>query len=268
VDRFRLEGSNAVAETLMIPLHARALEQQQPEPMVRDPLAAQLAELLDYDWRQIKLNRYDLATMLVRLREFDRFAREFLEDHPTATVVHIGCGLDSRFQRVDNGQVRWFDLDLPEVIELRQQVLPAVGREHYLGCSVFDYQWMAEVDSPSAGPFLFLAEAVLPYLDQQQVHDLFVELQRRFPGSELVTDAVTPLSARLDNLHLIYTGSAARMRWAVRDPREVEAWSPGIRLLESFYYFDRLEPRLGPLNWWRHVPAVRRGSGIFHYRMG
>ncbi len=116
VATFRLEGTNAVSETLMIPLHARALEQRQPEPLVRDPLAADLVERIDDDWRRIKVNRHDLTASVVRVREFDRMAREFLADHPRATVVHIGCGLDTRFQRVDNGQVRWFDLDLPDVI--------------------------------------------------------------------------------------------------------------------------------------------------------
>lgn len=265
--KFRLEGADAVSETLMIPLHARALEQRQPQPLVRDPIAAEIVERIDYPWHRIRVNRHDLAAMMVRLREFDRMARAFLAEHPAATVVHIGCGLDARFQRVDNGLVRWFDLDLPDVIALRKQVLPESRRDRYVACSVFDAAWMDVVDAAGAGPFLFLAEAVLTYFDESQVKNLVVALQRRFPGAELVTDGATPLTVRLDNWHLAFTRSAARIRWGLKDPRDVEAWSRGIRLLESFYYFDQPEPRLGLLRWWRHVPAIARGSGIHHYRL-
>jgi O-methyltransferase involved in polyketide biosynthesis len=267
VATFRLEGSNAVSETLMIPLWARALEQQQPEPLVRDPLAAEIVGRIDYDWHRIKVNRHDLAASVVRVREFDRCTRKFLANYPTATVVHIGCGLDTRFQRVDNGQVRWFDLDLPDVIAPRKQLLPESERNRYLSGSVFEPSWMDVVDAPGAGPFLFLSEAVLTYFEESQVKGLIVALQRRFTGAELVTDGVTPLTVTLDNLHLAYTGSAARIRWGLKDPHDVEGWSPGIRLLESFYLFERPEPRLGLLNWWRHVPAISRGSGVHRYRL-
>jgi len=264
----KLEGSNAVSETLLIPLYGRAMEQRQAEPLVLDPLAAALVERIDYDWGRIKLTGHDLAGTVVRLREFDRFTRNFLDKKPTATVVQIGCGLDTRFQRLDNGQVRWFDLDLPEVIALRKQLLPESERNHYVACSVFDPAWMDVVDAPGAGPYFFLSEAVLVYFEQAQVRDLIVSIQRRFPGAELVTDGTTPLMAWIDNLHLIFTRSAARMHWGLKDPRDVESWSPGIRLLESFHYFDRPEPRMGLPAWFGRIPGLGRGTGIYHYRLG
>ena len=268
MSKIKLEGSNAVSETLLIPLYARAIEQRQSEPLVRDPLAAALMERIDYDWGRIKLSGHDLVASVVRLREFDRFAREFLDKNATATVVHIGCGLDARFQRVDNGKVRWFDLDLPDVIALRKQLLAESERNRFVACSAFEPAWMDLVDAPGAGPFLFVAEAVLVYFDEALVKDLFVSIQRRFPGAELVTDGATPLTVRLDNLHLIFAGSAARIRWGLKDPRDVERWSPGIRLLESFYYFDRLEPRMGFPTWFRHIPGMSKGAGIYRYRLG
>jgi len=270
VARIKLEGSNAVSETLLIPLYARAIEQRQAEPLVRDPLAAALMERIDYDWGRIKLAGHDLVATVVRLREFDRMTRDFLGKNPAATVVHIGCGLDTRFQRVAerNGRVRWFDVDLPDVIALRKQLLPESERNRYVACSVFEPAWMDEVDAPGAGPFLFVAEAVLVYFEEAPVRDLFVALRRRFPGAELVTDGATPLTVWLDNLHLIFTGSAARIRWGLKDPRDVERWSPGIRLLESFYYFDRPEPRMGLPTWFRHIPGMSKGTGIHRYRLG
>ena len=102
----------------------------------------------------------------MRLREFDRRAQDFLARHPEAVVVHIGCGLDARFERVDNGQVEWYDLDLPEVIELRHQLLDETARCRFLGCSVFDRTWLDLVSIHASRAFLFLAEGVFHTLQK------------------------------------------------------------------------------------------------------
>lgn len=140
--KLRLPGLDPVSETLLIPLWARAVEQDEPQPLVHDPMARAMVDRIDYDWRRIRLSRGDLVQMVVRLREFDRFVRAFLTRHRAATVVHVGCGLDARFQRVDNGKVRWYDLDLPEVIALRRELLPETDRDRYLACSALDPGWM------------------------------------------------------------------------------------------------------------------------------
>ena len=121
--KLTLDSSNAVAETLLIALHARVLEAMRPAPLVRDERAPALAALIDYDFSRFALRDHDQTTTILRLREFDCRAIAFLARSPQAVVVHIGCGLDTRFDRVDNGQVAWYDLDLPEVIELRRQLV-------------------------------------------------------------------------------------------------------------------------------------------------
>lgn len=171
-----------------------------------DRVAVAMVEQIDYDWRRIRLSRGDLVQCVVRLREFDRFVRDFLVRHPAATVVHLGCGLDARFQRVDNGQVRWVDLDLPDVIALRRRLLPETDRNRYVAASAFDPGWMDQLAAADEDSVLFVAEAVLPYFEEANVKDLIVALRRRFPGAELVTDMCTPLAVRLDNLHLLVTG--------------------------------------------------------------
>jgi methyltransferase (TIGR00027 family) len=263
-----VEMADPVSQTLLIPLWARAVEQREPEPLVRDPLASMMVERIDYDWRRIRLGRGDLVQCVVRLREFDRFVLDFLQRHPAGTVVHLGCGLDARFQRVDNGQVRWFDLDLPPVIALRKQLLPESDRNRYLADSAFGASWMAEVDHHDGDPVLFVAEALLLYFDEARVKGLILALQRRFPGAELVCDVCTPLAARMDNLHLRFTRSSARIHWALRDPHDVEAWATGIRLVESFSYFDDPEPRMGLPSWFGSIPSLSRAASIQRFELG
>lgn len=111
------------AETLLIPLYLRAIETQRSDALIRDDKAVALVKQMNYDFSRIKLSALDQVACVLRLREFDRYARDFLARYPEAVVVHIGCGLHTRFERVDNGQLEWYDLDLPEVIELRRKLI-------------------------------------------------------------------------------------------------------------------------------------------------
>ena len=121
---------SGVPETLLIPLYNRAMESQRPDAMVKDEKAVELVTKMPLDFsrvRQIPMTELLKVMRIMFTREFDRYARDFLDRHPGAVVVHLGCGLDSRFERVDNGYVEWYDLDLPEVIDLRRKYLGDEG---------------------------------------------------------------------------------------------------------------------------------------------
>ncbi len=122
---------SGVAETLLLPLYLRAVESKRPDALIQDEKAVALIRQLNPDstWiKQMKVDEEDMVGLVLRNRQFDDWAREFLARHPEAVVVHIGCGLDTRFDRLDNGKVEWYDLDLPEVIELRRQADGGRGR--------------------------------------------------------------------------------------------------------------------------------------------
>jgi O-methyltransferase involved in polyketide biosynthesis len=217
------------------------------------------------------MQRHDEVAVLMRMRKVDSLVRDFLNHSHETVVVHIGCGLDTRFQRVaqEDDRVDWFDLDVPPVIELRRKLLSSEdGRNHMLAVSAFEEQWLAELEPYKPRPFLFVAEGVLPYFEEDQVRSLFVRLRERFPGAELVTDAHTPFVIWADNLHLALAGVEARLHWALKNPREVENWADGICLLEEWNYYDDQDPRLKAFNWVRWIPPLAKSSGIYHYRLG
>ncbi len=117
---------NDVAEILLMTLYIRATESQRPDALIKDERAEALVCQLDQESLRKTLALTDHSTrtlMILKSREFDRFARDFLRRRPDAVVVHIGCGLDTRFERVDNGRVEWYGLDLPDVVELRRQLV-------------------------------------------------------------------------------------------------------------------------------------------------
>ena len=227
------ELSSGVAETLLIPLYIRATESQRPDALIRDEKAVALAMQSGLDFSQVRQIRVpELLNVMRNLftREFDRYARDFIGRQPEAVVVHIGCGLDSRFERVAarDSRVEWYDLDLPEVIALRRELLgDAGGRYHLLACS-----------------------------------------RDRFPGAELVFDGWRPFEVRLGNRYLAGSLYAGLMRWGFWRGQEIERWGDGIRLLDEWGFFDRPEPRLAPYRWLAPLFRLFKPMRIFHFQLG
>ncbi len=263
---------SSVPETLLITLYLRATESQRPDALIRDERAVALVQQLNYDFariKQIKIDEEDKVTVILRNREFDRYAQDFLTRHAGAVVVHIGCGLDARFERVDDGNVEWYDLDLPEVIALRRRFIgDEGGRYHLLACSAFDNGWLEAVSPHRGRTYLFLAEGVFMYFQTAQVKSLVLKLRGHFPGAELVFDAFSPFLVRANNLRFAVTRFGARYHWGIRRGQAVERWGGGISLLDEWGYFDRPEPRLAHIQWMRHIPLLARVLRIYHFRLG
>jgi len=258
-----------VPETLLIPLYYRALESQRSDAMLKDEKAVEIVARLNADFRHLKLQKHDVVGLVLRVRQFDRFASKFLDDHPYGVVVHIGCGLDTRFERSDNGLVEWFDLDLPEVVELRRRLIgDEGGRYHLLSCSVLDPTWIEKVKPWRQRPFLFLAEGVLPYFEEHQVKALVRQLLEVFPGSQIVFDAHAPWAIWVDNLQLALSKIKARLRFSLKHGHDVESWGPGIHLLEEWHYYGTDEPRVRPFRFMYMIPFLRNSTGIFHFQLG
>ncbi len=264
--KIKIDGLNDVAETLLIPLYYRAQESERPDALVTDTVAGELVRQIDCDWSKFKTLTADQASAILRVIVFDRCVRTFLDAHPDGLIVNLGCGLDTRFQRVDNGRVEWYNLDLPPVIALRARLLGDMPRVHRLACSAFDIDWMDAVNTGGRA-CLFLSEGVMPYFPEAENKHLILALKHRFPGAELVFDALSPRFIRLHNLELQTTKVAARLRWGIADPRALERWEPGIRLLHRYYYFDLPQARRRGLGWMRWVPPLNHSASTLHYRL-
>ena len=269
---------SAASETSLMAVYIRAMESQRPDALIKDEKAVALvAQMSDEFARFEKIPMSDTLKAMRNLstREYDRYAQDFLKRHPEGVVVHIGCGLDSRFDRVDNGQVEWYDLDLPEVIELRRKLFGDEGeRHHLLGCSVLEEAWMEAVSPHLNRPYLFLAEVVLVYFDEAQVKSLVLRLLDHFPGAELVFDACSPLHVWIANRQTASTQLSVHLQWGIWHGQEMEKWgnaSPidaGIRLLDEWGFFDPPEPRLDRIRWLRPLESLIRTSRIYHFRLG
>ncbi|MEV0220019.1 class I SAM-dependent methyltransferase [Streptomyces sp. NPDC050704] len=220
-----------IQETLLIPLYGRAVETRKRRGMLNDPRAVEMVDALDYDF-----SRFDGAKSLLgaslRTLIFDQWVSDFMERHPSGTVVELGTGLNTRFERLDNGTVHWFDLDLPDVIDLRRSFFEDTGRRRMIAASVTDPGWPDEVRK-SPGPYFLAAEAVLLYLEEELVRSVFQLVGERLPGAHLALETASARMIDSQDSHDVLAGMAARMHWRCDDPKAVEHWQPGLRLTDS-----------------------------------
>ncbi len=217
-----------VQETLLIPLYGRARDAASRRSVLRDTQARDMVEAIDYDFRRFRGG--SLPGSVLRTSIFDGWVREFLRENPEGTVVEIGCGLNTRFERVDNGRLRWFDLDLPDVIELRRHFFADDRRRTVLAGSVFDTDWIEAV-AATPGPWFFVAEAVFLYFPAEQVRDAVSRLADRFPGSLIALDTGGPKMLASMKRNGSMRKVDAQMRWVCDNPRELEGW--GLHLVDS-----------------------------------
>ncbi len=277
MSEIKTQNLNSVAETMLITLYLRAMESQRPDALIKDEKAEALVKQIDYDFDrvgQVPMSEVNKVTIILRNRKFDSYVRDFLSVHPEAVVVHIGCGLDTRFERVAerNSQVEWYDLDLPEVIALRKKLIgDEMERYHLLGYSVLDYTWLDAVTTHRKRPTFFLAEGVSMYFKEEQVKSLVMTLRDHFPGAELVFDAFSPFHIWRSNLQISVSKvnkSFPRFHWGMWSGKELEAWGEGIHLLDDWGYLDDPEPRLSYYRWVRHFPLAAKAGRIYHFRLG
>jgi methyltransferase (TIGR00027 family) len=276
-----------VATTGLLTITCHAIESRSREPLLSDPEAEaifdRLTPLLARSPSKLhrRLTRRTRRNALVvylclRARKYDRYARDFVARHPGGCVVNLGCGLDTRFWRIDDGRLQLYDLDLPEIIALKRELVEETDRYHLVGRSVLDHRWMDRLTAEQTGPFQFLAEGLLMYLPPDRVRALILALRSRFPGSELVFETVNsawlkPWLKWMVNLKMqkeLGLGKGTEFHFGIRDGCELEEWSPGIRLLEEWSTLDEDEPRIGLVRRFRRWKLLRRTLWTVRYRLG
>ena len=223
----------AVQETLLVTLWARAVETEKRRPILADPKSVEIRDRIDYDFARFNSARASQFGICVRSLQFDAWVRAFLREHPSGTVVEIGAGLNARFERVDNGRVRWFDLDLPDATALRQRFFEESERRTFISASVLDADWLRAVKGASDGPFLFVAEGVFMYFPEWEVRPLFSRLADAFPGALLAFDAMSTWWIEHQQRHDAIKYFEARMQWGLDDVRDLHWWDSRVNVVDS-----------------------------------
>lgn len=217
-----------VQQTLFFPLLARARETERKRPLLRDDRAVELVKQIDFDAGTFNQSTMSFLVVL-RTMILDWWVRRFLAVNPGGTVVELGTGLNTRFERVDNGSVHWIDLDLPDTIGLRRRFFSDTERRRMIAASLLDEDWLTAAEQ-LPGPYFFVADGVLPYLTEDEVSGLLTRIAARFPGALIAFDSYPRKILEMEHKMAAKRG-IARWQWSCDDPRTLERF--GLRLLES-----------------------------------
>lgn len=170
----------------------------------------------------------------------DEVVKAFLDKFPRATIVNIGCGMDTTFDRIDNGTLLWYDLDLPDVIHLRKQFIHETKRRKFISCSFLDNDWLNEVHVEQN--VLFNAAEVFYYFEEREVEEFLTRLADRFPGSEVLFDVSSPYGVKVAN-KLVITKSGMNeksfLKWGLKNTRSLLTWDERFQLMHTYYYFGK-----------------------------
>ena len=242
-EKIRIE-KNSVQETLIIPLYGRKLCAEQFPSLYQDEYAAKICERIDYDFSQFKSKEnsavYQFGALEGAMREKDMLweITDYLKPHPQAAVVNLGCGLNMTGRTADNGTCRIYNLDFPEVINSRNELIPAGEREENIACDLNDFSWMDRINAED-GAVLYAA-GVFHYFTARQIRDMVIAMADKFPGGRLVFDAVGKFGR-----DVLMKGTLKSMGmndvsglFCVNDASDLEGWSPKVKLMTKKSYME------------------------------
>ncbi len=225
-----------IQKTLLYPLWGRAREYAAPNALVRDTYAFEIVQKLDFDFTTIhRLPVHLQINSAVRAYQFDLILRKMIQQYPDATIVNIGAGLDTTFQRVDNGGIFWYDLDLEDTIQLRKQLIPEGERNKCIAKSMFDRSWFHDITVKGSKVF-FIAAGVFAYFKEEEIKALLLDMQQEFPDSEILFEIYAKMLVWMaDFLAKRNKRPGAftqRIQRGVNSVKAISKWSEKISIVE------------------------------------
>ena len=233
---------NTVQETLVIPLFGRLVCSERYPDLFRDPEAKRICDSLDYDFAEKRKKMESAAGLFgaleVAQRQYDLRceAEAYLKDHPKAAVVNLGCGLDDTVGACDNGVRLGYNLDFPDVIRIRDEILPAGEREENIGCDLNDFSWMDRIDASEGA--VFFAAGVFYYFKTEDVKRLFREMAGRFPGAVLAFDSCNARGAKMMRSTWLKEAGITDVSafFSLEDEKDLVEWSDRFRSVSAKSY--------------------------------
>ena len=233
---------NTVQETLIIPLYSRKLCSELYPNIYRDETAVRLIDQIDYDFSAAEkksrslMQRFGALEVAMRQNDLAFEVRDYLKAHPNAAVVNLGCGLDSTGRNCDNGSCKIYNLDYPDVIAVRNELLPAGERETNIPCDLNDTAWFSQIDASNGA--VFFASGVFYYFLTEQVKALVQAMADAFPGGVLVFDAANRAAVKMIAKTWLKSAKIKDVGayFAVSDaPKEIGAWDNRLRVTSRGY---------------------------------
>ena len=243
---------NTVQETMIIPLYGRKMCSKLYPSLFRDETAIRLMKEIDYDFSDLArksksmMQRFGFLEVAMRQNDLAYEVRDYLKTHPKAAIVNLGCGLDDTGHLCDNGTCKVYNLDFPDVIAVRNQMLPPRKREENIPCNLNDTSWFDKIDDSDGA--VFFAAGVFYYFLNDEVKTLVQAMAQAFPGGKLVFDAANKTAVKLMLKTWIKDAKIKNVGayFAVSDAKaELSPWSEKLQISSRGYmlgYNDLKDP--------------------------
>ena len=226
-------------KTLFMPVWARAVESKKENPVLIDLTALEIIDTVDFDFSQMSHNLKEINQIawIARCIRFDFIIKGFLKDNPNGTIVNIGCGLDTTYERIKNRSVTWYDLDLPDVIQLRKHFLKETDKRKFIESSFLDTDWFNVI--PNDNIILFISTGVFVYFDESKIKEFILKVADRFTDPELFFDVTSPKGVQIANQVIKNSGpdSNSFFKWGLIDKSVITAWDTRIKIVNTYYTF-------------------------------
>jgi O-methyltransferase involved in polyketide biosynthesis len=258
MSKIKLKELSHLSETLLIPLTARGNETLHSSPVIKDEKSLEILSQIDPE--NINADGGNISThgILARTIIIDQELNKLLLQNPESTVINLGAGLDTRLNRLDNGLLTWYDLDLKEVIELRSLFFAPDNRIHSIPKSVLDFSWIEEIVNREN--VIIIAEGLLMYFSEDDVKIILQELSRHFPKSHMFFDAV--------GKYFVGKGIHDSFLWGIDRAKDIENFSPPIQLIQSWSTGNLLKERQSLVIRLLNIfPATKNRSQILHIQL-
>ncbi|MDO5695236.1 MAG: class I SAM-dependent methyltransferase [Eubacteriales bacterium] len=255
-DVYKLDG---IETTLLSTVAGRAISSKKGR-WIHDPVSEELYERLS-PYMEEKYNKRGLNGVALRCKLFDDWIRDFLSSAPDAVCIYAGAGLDPRFQRVDNGRLLWYNVDLKDAIGFRNHLLPESERERNIEGDVFDTGWLAEIKEGNR-PVLIIMEGMLQYFTSEEVAKVLKNLADRFSGARIIIDILSDDFLVDEKMVKRMSPAGTTFQWGVHHPSEVTALDGRYRLKRHLRTSEVFKRQSLFMRIVASIPKVRRMCGF------
>lgn len=234
-----------IQKTLFMPVWARAVETIKEKPLLIDKKAVEIIQSVDFDFDKMYNNFHEISQIswIARCKRFDLVVEDFICRYPGATIVNIGCGLDTSYERIKNTSILWYDLDLPDVIDLKRRFTSETENRKFLAYSFFDTHWCDEIRINEK--VMFISAGVFVYFEELKIKDFFIRLADRYKDFEMFFDVTSPKGVEIANQMIRKSGinSDSFFKWGLKDKGQITSWDNRMHLLNTYftYRIDGLE---------------------------
>ena len=228
-----------IQKTLFMPVWARAVETKKENPILVDRTALEIIDTVDFDFSKMTANLAEISQIawIARCKRFDMIVKDFIENYPKGTIVNIGCGLDTSYERINDNTIQWYDLDLPDVVELKKKFQKESEKRRFISCSFLDTNWFDNIIVNDK--ILFISTGVFVYFEEQEIRDFVIKVADRFDDSEMFFDVTSPKGLEIANQVIQKSGLDSRsfFKWALSDKSIITSWDKRIKLLNTYHTF-------------------------------